>query len=139
METGHFNKYWVGHFISNSDIPFRRSVLEGHKCWACVPPCHQQLQPRLWNWENSQNYKMQVMGMQGPQQGGPNVAAGCHLPCAPHTGQTSGSGWLLPSAPERCLLTPDNCFVKTTHAPEIPSTQEVLVKYVCACVCVCSI
>ena len=122
--TSHCNKYLVATLSVTVTFPSEGQYWKDiKKCWARVPPCHQQLQPRLWNWENSQNYKMQVMGMQGPQRGDPSVAASCHLPCAPHTGQTSGSGWLLPSAPERCLLTPDNCFVKTTHAPEIPSTQ----------------
>ena len=106
------------------------------KCWACVPPCHQELQPRVWNWEYSQNYKLQVTGMQGPQQGDPGVAAGCHLPgCAHHTGQALGSGWLLPSATERCLLTPDNCFVKTTYAPKYPAHSRYSLN-MCVCVCV---
>ena len=91
------------------------------KCWACAPPCHQDLPPESGTGSTAKTVRCESWECRDLSKGIPVWLLDATFLVVP---ATLGRPWALAGF---CLqlLTPDNCFVKTTHVPEVPSTQSV--------------
>lgn len=82
-----------GHFTNQGDILYRTSTLEGHtKTPGICTMLSSRTAAKTLELRNSERFKKQAMGMQGPPQGDPNTATRRPPPGCSHSGQSSGSG-----------------------------------------------
>lgn len=82
-----------GHFTNQGDVLYRRSTLEGHtKTPGICTMLSSRIAAKKLELGNSERFKKQDMGMQGPPQGDPSLATRRPPPGCSHSGQSSGSG-----------------------------------------------
>lgn len=84
--------FW-DHFTNQGDVLYRRSTLEGHtKTPGIGTMLSSRIPAKKLELGNSESFKKQAMGMQGPPEGDPSLATRRPPPGCSHSGQSSGSG-----------------------------------------------
>lgn len=82
-----------GHFTNRGDVLHRRSTLEGHtKTPGICTMLSSRTAAKTLELGNSESFKKQAIGTQGPPQGEHSMATRRPPPGCSHSGQSSGSG-----------------------------------------------